>query len=111
MLTTIDAAGRIVIPKSLRTALGLVGGSEVNVTLHDGLIEIEPSAVDMQWEQSGRISLLYIVEASQAPQRTVIAFAAAVQPLRRGHIKTFLIRVARARATRAEGTDECECLF
>lgn len=56
MLTTIDAAGRIVIPKSLRTALGLVGGSEVNVTLHDGLIEIEPAAVDMQWEQSGRIN-------------------------------------------------------
>ena len=56
MLTTIDAAGRIVIPKSLRTALGIVGGSEVNVTLRDGLIEIEPAAVDMQWEQIGRIN-------------------------------------------------------
>ncbi|NQW72735.1 MAG: hypothetical protein HQ453_08385 [Actinobacteria bacterium] len=35
MLTTIDAAGRIVIPKSLRQALGLVGVSEVIVTLQD----------------------------------------------------------------------------
>lgn len=56
MLTTIDAAGRIVIPRSLRQALGLVGGSEVIVTLHDGLIEIEPASAEMQWERTGRIN-------------------------------------------------------
>ena len=48
MLTAIDAARRIVILRSLRQALGLVGGSEVNVTLHDGLIEIEPATADLQ---------------------------------------------------------------
>jgi AbrB family looped-hinge helix DNA binding protein len=43
MRTTIDGAGRIVIPKRIREAAGLTAGSEVDVELHDGRIEIEPA--------------------------------------------------------------------
>ncbi len=42
MRTTIDAAGRVVIPKALREEAGLVGGTEVEIELYNGRIEIEP---------------------------------------------------------------------
>jgi AbrB family looped-hinge helix DNA binding protein len=42
MRTTIDAAGRLVIPKAIRDAAGLEPGMPLDVRLHDGRIEIEP---------------------------------------------------------------------
>jgi len=44
MRTTIDAAGRVVIPKAIRTRLGLSGGVEIEIRERDGAIEIEPAA-------------------------------------------------------------------
>jgi len=44
MRTTIDAAGRVVIPKALRVRLGLQGGAEVDIAERDGLVEIRPRA-------------------------------------------------------------------
>lgn len=43
MRTTIDSAGRIVIPKAIRDALGLVGGSEVDLEI-DGVSIVIDSA-------------------------------------------------------------------
>lgn len=42
MKTTIDAAGRVVVPKQLRDLLGLTGGTEVEVGERDGAVEIRP---------------------------------------------------------------------
>ena len=42
MRTTIDGAGRIVIPKRIRDEVGLTAGAEVEVELRDGRVEIEP---------------------------------------------------------------------
>lgn len=42
MRTTIDRAGRVVVPKPMRDELGLQGGEEVEILLADGRIEIEP---------------------------------------------------------------------
>ena len=53
MLTTIDAAGRIVIPKSLREQAGLTPGSEVRVELDGAGIHIE-AAPGLELERSGR---------------------------------------------------------
>lgn len=39
---TIDAAGRLVIPKALRDELSIVGGDSLRLTARDGRIEIEP---------------------------------------------------------------------
>jgi len=36
MRTTIDNAGRIVVPKEFRVALNLLGGDEVEIALDDG---------------------------------------------------------------------------
>lgn len=41
MRTTIDSAGRIVIPKAIRDALGLVGGSEVDLVIDGVSIRID----------------------------------------------------------------------
>jgi len=43
MRTTIDGAGRIVVPKSLRAALRLNGGDEVEITLDGERIELVPA--------------------------------------------------------------------
>lgn len=42
MKTTIDAAGRIVIPKQLRDAVGLEPGAEVDVSLYGAGIQLIP---------------------------------------------------------------------
>jgi AbrB family looped-hinge helix DNA binding protein len=43
MRTTIDRAGRVVIPKELRVALGLRGGDEVEVVLQGDRVELAPA--------------------------------------------------------------------
>lgn len=56
MRTTIDSAGRIVVPKAVREELGLYGGQELEVTAVDGRIEIEvpPSAIHLE-ERDGHL--------------------------------------------------------
>lgn len=44
MRTTIDKAGRLVIPRALRSRIGLVGGGEVDLELDGAAIRIEPVA-------------------------------------------------------------------
>lgn len=41
MQTTIDAAGRIVVPKSLRDAMQLTPGQVVDIVFTDGRLEID----------------------------------------------------------------------
>lgn len=48
MKTTIDNAGRVVIPKDLRAALMLNGGDEVEIVLEGDRIELSPAARDVQ---------------------------------------------------------------
>lgn len=48
MLSTIDAGGRIVIPKSLRRRLGLEAGSEVEIIERDGAVELRPVALPVR---------------------------------------------------------------
>lgn len=51
MRTTIDAAGRVVIPKAIRDELGLTSGAELELTVVDRRIEIETPATPMRLEE------------------------------------------------------------
>jgi AbrB family looped-hinge helix DNA binding protein len=57
MKTTIDAGGRVVVPKQFRDALGLRPGSEVDVVLRDGHVEIEPASVPMRLVRKGGVTV------------------------------------------------------
>jgi AbrB family looped-hinge helix DNA binding protein len=48
MRTTIDSAGRIVVPKPLRDELGLVAGQELELRAVDGALEVEVPPTPMR---------------------------------------------------------------
>ena len=53
MRTAIDSAGRVVIPKALRDALGLRAGQPLEIAERDGRLEIVPSATPMKLVDEG----------------------------------------------------------
>ena len=56
MRTTIDAGGRVVIPKPMRDRLGLGPGAEVDLAEVDGRVEIRPAAEPLELtEVDGRL--------------------------------------------------------
>ena len=54
MNTTIDSAGRIVVPKALRQALGLVAGQTLEIRSSDGRLEIEVAPTPMRLKKRGK---------------------------------------------------------
>ena len=57
MRTTIDAAGRVVVPKTIREELGLRSGQVIEVSLRDGRIEIEPVPVALRLVERGGVAV------------------------------------------------------
>ena len=55
MKTTIDSAGRLVIPKDIRREAGLKPGMPLDVRLRDGRIEIEPEPQDVRLVRKGKL--------------------------------------------------------
>jgi AbrB family looped-hinge helix DNA binding protein len=53
MRTDIDSAGRVVIPKSLRDALGLTPGQPLEIAERDGHLEIVPAPTPMRLVDEG----------------------------------------------------------
>ncbi len=56
MRTTIDSAGRIVLPEAIRAAAGLEPGAPLIVRFVDGRIEIE-AALEIDFVQHGGVSV------------------------------------------------------
>jgi AbrB family looped-hinge helix DNA binding protein len=54
MRTTIDSAGRIVVPKALRQALDLKPGLPLEIRAGDGRLEIEIAATPMRLRKRGK---------------------------------------------------------
>jgi len=55
MRIPIDAAGRLVVPKALRDAAGIVPGGFVEATVRDGRIELVAPLADVRLEKHGRV--------------------------------------------------------
>jgi len=68
MRTTIDAAGRVVVPKALRDAMGLDAGRKIDMVFTDGRIEIELAPIDVELETKERLPRL--VAESDQPELT-----------------------------------------
>lgn len=54
MTTTIDAAGRLVIPREVRREASLEPGVPLDVRYRDGVIEIEPRPLAVKLVRKGR---------------------------------------------------------
>jgi len=63
MKSTIDAAGRLVIPRELRRAAGLEPGMPLEVRLDEGAIVIEPAPLQVTMRRRGR----FLVAHSSLP--------------------------------------------
>jgi AbrB family looped-hinge helix DNA binding protein len=75
MQSTIDKAGRVVIPKSIRDALGLSGGDPIDILIDGTAIRIEPVATSDLVEVDG-----YLV----VPATGVLVTTETVDEIRRG---------------------------
>ncbi len=81
MQITIDAAGRVVIPKPMRERLGLTGGRTIEIREHEGVIEIEPAATAMRLEE--RNGHLVAVPDGEPPPLTDDLVRATLEKTRR----------------------------
>ncbi len=69
MRTTIDAAGRIVVPKPMREELGLIGGQVLEINARDGRLEVDIPPTEMRLEE--RDGVLVAVPARELPPLTI----------------------------------------
>jgi AbrB family looped-hinge helix DNA binding protein len=81
MITTIDRAGRVVIPKRIREEAGLTPGSRLVVRQRDGRVEMEPEPVPVRMERRGR--LLVAVPEGDGPRLTAEQVRTTLEKIRR----------------------------
>lgn len=68
MRTTIDSAGRLVVPKAIRDAMGLSAGRDVEIVFTDGRIEIEIAPARVHLERHGKV--IVVVADEDLPELT-----------------------------------------
>jgi AbrB family looped-hinge helix DNA binding protein len=81
MKTTIDPAGRLVIPKQIRQEAGLRPGMPLDVRWRAGRIEIEPAPLPVKLVRKGR--LLVAVPDKDVPGLSADTVERTRQTLRR----------------------------
>jgi len=81
MRTTIDGAGRIVVPKAVRSALGFASGQELELRVVDGRLEVEAAPTPMRLLRRGK-GVVAVPERA-LPPLTAEAVRAALESIRR----------------------------
>ena len=79
MKTTIDRAGRLIVPKAVRKAIGLQPGTSVDIQVHDGSAVISPRQVGAKLVRRGKGPVL--VAAGKVPALTAEQVRALLRPL------------------------------
>ena len=82
MKTTIDPAGRLVIPKEIRREAGLKPGMPLDIRLRDGRIEIEPAPLPVKLVRKGK--LLVAVPGTEVAALTTETVERTRRAVRRG---------------------------
>ena len=68
MRITIDRAGRVVLPKALRDAVGITAGATLEATVRDGRIELEVPPAEVRIERRGDVLVAVpAVPSDEAP--------------------------------------------
>jgi len=75
MRTSIDRAGRVVIPASIRERAGLVAGAEIEVTLEDACVRLQRVAAGPRLVKVGR----RLVARPTAESRPAVDVAALIE--------------------------------
>ena len=70
--TTIDPAGRLVLPKALREKAGIVPGMRLEIRWRDGRIEIEPPPREIRIERRGRVLVAEPLEPGEELTRETV---------------------------------------
>jgi AbrB family looped-hinge helix DNA binding protein len=82
MRTTIDKAGRIVVPKALRDELGLLAGQELEISAVDGRLEIETPPAQI-WLERAADGHLVAATDHELPVLTTERVRAVLEQVRR----------------------------
>jgi len=82
MITTMDSAGRLVIPREIRREAGIEPDTPLDVRWRDGVIEIEPQPLAVTLQKRGR--LLVAVPRSNVPPLTIGTVERTREKVRRG---------------------------
>jgi AbrB family looped-hinge helix DNA binding protein len=86
MKTTIDEAGRLVIPKDIRRESGIKPGMPLDVRWENGKIAITPAPLPVKLERKGR--LLVAVATEDTPRLTTDTVERTRKRLRRERFGT-----------------------
>ena len=86
MITTIDRAGRLVVPKAVRDAAHLHPGTRVRFRVEAGRVEIESVPLAVKLERHG--SLVVAVPQSEQPVMKASEVAETTARLRAGKSST-----------------------
>lgn len=71
-IIAIDRVGRVVIPKEIREAAGIVPGMPLTVTVREGRIEIEPRRRPVRIVKKGRLQVAMSVEEGETLTNDVV---------------------------------------
>ena len=83
MTTTIDSAGRIVIPRDIRNAIGLKPGATVEISVDGGVVTIAPAPMRVKIVKRGRLHIMVPEEELEPLTEDVVR--AVRDELRSGH--------------------------
>ncbi len=84
MKTTIDRAGRLVVPKKIREEAGIRPGAELSIRVADGRIEIETAPLEVRLVKRGSLTVA-VPKENVAPLTPEVVERTLDRLRRRGH--------------------------